>query len=78
MLVLTRKKNESIIIDNNIEVLVLDVKGDQIRLGINAPKSIKIHRKELLDNIKEQNVSSQGVNQDNLESLSIKMKTFKK
>ena len=46
MLALSRKKNESIIIDNNIEVTVLDIKGDQIKLGISAPKSVPVYRKE--------------------------------
>ena len=47
MLALSRKKKESIIIDNNIEVTVLDIKGDQIKLGISAPKSVPVYRKEV-------------------------------
>lgn len=47
MLALSRKLNESIIIDNHIEVTVLEIKGDQIKLGISAPKSVPIYRKEI-------------------------------
>lgn len=55
MLDLSRKKNESIIIDNNIEVTVLDIKGDQIKLGISAPKSVPVYRKEVYVQIKDAN-----------------------
>ena len=47
MLALTRKVGESIIIDNNIEITVLEVKGEQVKLGISAPKEIAIFRKEI-------------------------------
>ncbi len=47
MLVLTRKKNESIVIGDNIEITVVDIQGDQVRIGINAPKNVSIHRKEI-------------------------------
>ncbi len=55
MLALSRKKNESIIIDNNIEVTVLDIKGDQIKLGISAPTSVPVYRKEVYVQIKDAN-----------------------
>ena len=45
MLALSRKKNEAIIINNNIEITVLDIRGDQIKLGISAPKEVPIYRK---------------------------------
>lgn len=64
MLALSRKKNESIVIDNNIEVTVLDIKGDQIKLGISAPKSVPVYRKEVYVQIKDANKaasSSDGV-----------------
>ncbi|OMF35833.1 carbon storage regulator [Paenibacillus sp. FSL H8-0548] len=51
MLVLSRKQNESIIIDGDIEVVVLGVEGDTVKLGIRAPKEIDIYRKELYDSI---------------------------
>ena len=47
MLALARKVNESIVINDNIEITVLEVKGDQIKLGIDAPKSVPVYRKEL-------------------------------
>ena len=55
MLALSRKQNESIIIGNDIEVTVLEVKGDQVKIGISAPKSVPIYRKEIYLQIKESN-----------------------
>lgn len=52
MLVLTRRLMESIMIDNDIEVDILDIKGKQVRLGIKAPKHISVHRKEVYEQIK--------------------------
>lgn len=51
MLILTRKLGEALIIDNDIIVTVLDVKGNQVRLGINAPKEVIIHREEIHERI---------------------------
>ncbi|MFJ5623482.1 carbon storage regulator CsrA [Peribacillus loiseleuriae] len=55
MLVLTRKLNESIMIGNDIEITVLAVEGEQIKLGINAPKQVEIHRKEIHLAIQQEN-----------------------
>ena len=55
MLVLTRKVGESIIIGDNIEITVIETKGDQIKLGIKAPKDIDIHRKEIYEAIQNEN-----------------------
>lgn len=55
MLALSRKANESIVIGNDIEITVLEVKGDQVKIGINAPKSVPIYRKEIYLQIKEAN-----------------------
>jgi carbon storage regulator len=55
MLVLTRKKDQTIVINDNIEVTVLDIQGDQVRIGINAPRSVSIHRKEVFLEIQEEN-----------------------
>lgn len=55
MLALSRKCNESIIIDNDIEVTILEIKGDQIKIGINAPKSVSVYRKELYLQIQNAN-----------------------
>jgi len=55
MLVLTRKKDQTLVIGDNIEITVLDIQGDQIRFGINAPKSVKIYRKEIYLEIMQEN-----------------------
>lgn len=55
MLALTRKINQSIIIGNDIEITVLEIKGDQVKIGINAPKSIPVYRKEIYIQIQEAN-----------------------
>lgn len=55
MLALARKVNESIMIGNDIEITVLEIKGDQIKLGVKAPKSVPIYRKELYLQIQEEN-----------------------
>ncbi|MDQ0214952.1 carbon storage regulator [Oikeobacillus pervagus] len=55
MLVLTRKTGEAIQIGDNIEITILSVKGDQIKIGINAPKNIEIHRKEIYLEIQNEN-----------------------
>ena len=53
MLVLTRRINESIVINDDVSVLVVEVRGDRVRLGIEAPKNVSVHRKEVYDVIKE-------------------------
>lgn len=55
MLALARKINQSIIIGNDIEVTLLEIKGDQIKIGINAPKSVPIYRKEIYEQIQAEN-----------------------
>ena len=55
MLALSRKKNEAIMINNNIEITVLDIRGDQVKLGIAAPKEIPIYRKEVYLQIQQEN-----------------------
>lgn len=55
MLVLRRKVGETLVIDENIEVVVLQVEGDRVKLGIQAPKDVEIVRKELLDAVEEEN-----------------------
>ena len=62
MLALTRKKEESIIIGDNIEVKVLEIEGDRVRLGIEAPREVTIHRQEIYLQIQEENkAASQSV-----------------
>ena len=61
MLALSRKAGESIIINNDIEIVVLDVKGEQVKIGINAPKDVPIYRKEVYLQIQEENKASGSV-----------------
>ena len=53
MLVLSRKKNESIVINNDITIVVVDIRGDKVRLGVEAPKEVPVHRREVFDLIKQ-------------------------
>ncbi len=67
MLALTRKKGESLVLNNNIEVTVLEIRGDQIKLGINAPKEVPVYRKEVYLQIQKENEAAASV--ANLEAL---------
>ena len=67
MLALSRKKNEAIIISNNVEVTILEVKGDQVKVGITAPKDVPIYRKEVYKQIQEAN--KEAVDADGVEAL---------
>jgi len=54
MLVLSRQKDESIMVGDNVEITIVDVRGDKVRLGINAPKNIAVHRREVYDAIQRE------------------------
>lgn len=71
MLALSRKVNESIMIGNDIEITILEIKGDQIKIGISAPKSVPIYRKELYLQILESNreAASANISEDALKKL---------
>ncbi|MDW8051959.1 MAG: carbon storage regulator CsrA [Armatimonadota bacterium] len=56
MLVLTRKVNQSIMIGDDVEVIVLEVRGEQVRLGIKAPRHIPVHRREIYEAIQQENL----------------------
>ncbi len=58
MLVLTRKVHQSIIIGDEVEVVVLEVRGEQVRLGINAPRNIAVHRQEIYEQIQQENIKA--------------------
>lgn len=67
MLALSRKKNEAIVINNNIEVTILEVKGDQVKVGISAPREVPVYRKEVYLQIQEANQAA--VNADGMDAL---------
>ncbi|WP_342550741.1 carbon storage regulator CsrA [Lysinibacillus sp. FSL M8-0216] len=69
MLVLSRKKNESIMIGDHVEVKILSVDGDQVKLGIMAPKSVTVHRSEVFEAIQQQNKEALNVASNLLEQL---------
>ena len=64
MLVLSRKKNESIVINNDITIVVVDIRGDKVRLGVEAPKEVPVHRREVYDLIKQNEAAAQAAGQD--------------
>ncbi|MGD6778641.1 carbon storage regulator CsrA [Sutcliffiella horikoshii] len=74
MLVLTRKKDEAIKIGDDIEISVLSINGDQVKLGIEAPKHIEIHRKEIYLSIQEENNAASRSSLDLLQALSNQLK----
>ncbi len=69
MLVLTRKKGQSIMVGEDIEITIVDIQGDQVRLGINAPKNVAIHRKEVFVEIQEENRIAADVNPERLKGI---------
>lgn len=67
MLALTRKKGEALVINNNIEITVLEIRGDQIKIGISAPKDVPVYRKEVYLQIQKEN--QEAINIEGLASL---------
>ena len=59
MLVLSRKKNESIVINNDITIVVVEIRGDKVRLGVEAPKEVPVHRREVYEAIKRNELAQQ-------------------
>ena len=59
MLVLSRQKDESIVIGDDVEITIVDVRGDKVRLGINAPREISVHRKEVYEAIQREKAQKQ-------------------
>ena len=69
MLALSRKPGESVIIGNNIEITILEVKGEQVKVGIKAPESVAIYRKELFEQIQNSNREASAINEQTLKDL---------
>jgi carbon storage regulator len=71
MLVLSRKKNESIVIDSNIIVTVVEVRGDKVRIGIEAPREVSVHRQEVLEAILNEKLKLDTEPSENCAGLSL-------
>ena len=69
MLILARRINESIMIGDQVEISVVDIKGDQVKLGINAPKQVKVYRREVYRAIQEENLAAAKAAPDRLPAL---------
>ena len=69
MLVLTRKTDQSIMIGDDVEITILEVRGEQVRVGIRAPRHVQIHRKEVFDQIREANITAADVSAEALPTL---------
>ena len=69
MLVLSRQKDQTIMIGDNIEITVVDIRGDKVRIGISAPSQIPVHRKEVYDAIKQENKRAAAVTLEDITNL---------
>jgi len=78
LLVLARKINESIMVGDDIEIIVVDIKGDQIKLGIKAPKKVSVHRTEVYKEIQEQNKKAAESTPGSLENINKLLKSKSK
>lgn len=74
MLILTRKSGESVRIGDDVVVTVLEVKGNQVRLGVTAPKGISIYRGEIFERIREENIRSAGLSPSDFDSIKEKIR----
>lgn len=70
MLVLSRQRDETVVIGDDIEIKIVDIRGDKVRLGITAPPHISVHRKEVYEAIQKENQSAACVNPQDLAGLS--------
>lgn len=69
MLVLSRKRDEVIKIGDDIEITVVDIRGDKVRLGITAPKEVMVHRKEVYEDIKKENQAAAQVKMEDISAF---------
>ena len=69
MLVLSRKKEESVMIGEDVEITIVAVEGDKVRLGIKAPKDVQVHRKEVYQRIAEENIQAAKIPKGMLKEL---------
>lgn len=78
MLVLTRKPGEGIVIGDNIKITIVELKGGGVRIGIDAPRELKVHRQEVLDKIKQENKEATQWDIADLDVLSSSLETGRK
>ena len=69
MLVLSRKKNESIVINNDITIVVVEIRGDKVRLGVEAPKEVPVHRREVYEAIQRENLRASRLDPSDTKDL---------
>lgn len=77
MLVLSRQRDETIMIGDDVEITVVDIRGDKVRLGISAPRSLPVHRKEVYEAIKAENQEAANIGLDDLNSVNSRLKSKK-
>ncbi len=66
MLVLSRQKDETIMIGDDVEITIVDIRGDKVRIGISAPSRVPVHRKEVYDAIKRENLAAAKLKPDEI------------
>ena len=69
MLVLSRQRDQTIMIGDDIEITVVDIRGDKVRLGINAPSEVPVHRKEVYEAIKRENRAAAGMKAEDIPNV---------
>ena len=77
MLVLSRQRDEIIMIGDDVEITVVDIRGDKVRLGISAPRAVQVHRKEVYDSIKRENAEASRVQIGDLEAADKNMRRLR-
>ena len=78
MLILSRKKNESIMIGDDIEIMITEISGDVVKVGISAPRQVSVHRKEVYESIRFENAESIGVKVEDLNSADENLRALKR
>jgi len=66
MLVLSRQRDETIMIGDDVEITIVDIRGDKVRIGISAPRDVQVHRKEVYEAIRRENTEATGIQVDDV------------